>query len=235
MEQIYDITEVCAKLGTTSRTLRYYEEQGIIESSFPANGSRRSYSESQLNTIKKVMALRTLGLSVKKIKALHDNQITLENAISEHRADMMRLIMEKQLQINLLEEVLHDIQGKQNPNLSKGVSLKCAEEQICIAQKCTDGILKNNFSVLLSHFSEDMKIVLPQAAFRRKWEMMNRGIGSFIHARTPERLPEMPNIIIHPLEYEHMILRLQYVFHDITICGLWMNYAKESNGGLELC
>ncbi len=32
MKQLYDITEVCAMLGTTSRTLRYYEDQGLITS-----------------------------------------------------------------------------------------------------------------------------------------------------------------------------------------------------------
>ena len=27
---LYDITEVCKKLGTTSRTLRFYEEKGLL-------------------------------------------------------------------------------------------------------------------------------------------------------------------------------------------------------------
>ena len=31
-KQMYDITAVCKMLGTTSRTLRFYEEKGIIQS-----------------------------------------------------------------------------------------------------------------------------------------------------------------------------------------------------------
>lgn len=31
-KSLYDITEVCKMLDTTSRTLRFYEEKGIIQS-----------------------------------------------------------------------------------------------------------------------------------------------------------------------------------------------------------
>ncbi|MBO4283567.1 MAG: MerR family transcriptional regulator, partial [Clostridia bacterium] len=31
-KQVYDIAEVCKMLGTTSRTLRFYEEKGIVQS-----------------------------------------------------------------------------------------------------------------------------------------------------------------------------------------------------------
>ena len=40
-KQIYDITEVCKMLGTTSRTLRFYEEKGIIQSTTVGTSSRR--------------------------------------------------------------------------------------------------------------------------------------------------------------------------------------------------
>ena len=36
-EHLYDITEVCGMMGTTSRTLRFYEEKGIIKSTSSPN------------------------------------------------------------------------------------------------------------------------------------------------------------------------------------------------------
>ncbi|MBR4033904.1 MAG: MerR family transcriptional regulator, partial [Clostridia bacterium] len=63
-KSLYDITEVCKMLGTTSRTLRFYEEKGIIQSTTLGTSARRQYSEEQLSLIKNVLVLRTLGLSV---------------------------------------------------------------------------------------------------------------------------------------------------------------------------
>ena len=51
---LYDITEVCKMLGTTSRTLRFYEEKGIIQSTTVGTSSRRQYTEEQISHIKNV-------------------------------------------------------------------------------------------------------------------------------------------------------------------------------------
>ncbi len=74
METTYDITEVCTRLGTTSRTLRYYEEQGLIESTTDYPSRRRRYTEAQVDAIRQVLALRTLGLSVAAIRELHSSR-----------------------------------------------------------------------------------------------------------------------------------------------------------------
>ena len=60
---MYDITEVCKMFGTTSRTLRFYEEKGIIQSTTVGISSRRQYTEEQVSIIKNVIVLRALGLS----------------------------------------------------------------------------------------------------------------------------------------------------------------------------
>ncbi len=74
METTYDITEVCTRLGTTSRPLRYYEEQGLIESTTDYPSRRRRYTEAQVDAIRQVLALRTLGLSVAAIRELHSSR-----------------------------------------------------------------------------------------------------------------------------------------------------------------
>ena len=47
-KHFYDITQVCRILGTTSRTLRFYEEKGIITSTTNGLSSRRQYTESNM-------------------------------------------------------------------------------------------------------------------------------------------------------------------------------------------
>jgi hypothetical protein len=52
-----DIEEVCRLLGTTSRTLRYYEEKGIIQSTAVFPGRCRHYTPEQLADIIKTVIL----------------------------------------------------------------------------------------------------------------------------------------------------------------------------------
>ena len=85
-KQMYDITEVCKMLGTTSRTLRFYEEKGIIQSTTVGTSSRRQYTEEQISHIKNVLVLRTLGLSVKAIAELQNSGMDLKDAVLSKRA-----------------------------------------------------------------------------------------------------------------------------------------------------
>ena len=71
-EELYDIGEVCKLLGTTSRTLRFYEEKGIISSTDVPFQPRRQYTGAQVDHIRNVLVLRALGISVKAIKALQN-------------------------------------------------------------------------------------------------------------------------------------------------------------------
>lgn len=80
-KSLYDITEVCKMLDTTSRTLRFYEEKGIIQSTTVGISSRRQYNEKQISRIKNVFVLRTLGLSVKAIVELQTKGIDLKDAV----------------------------------------------------------------------------------------------------------------------------------------------------------
>ena len=87
-KNLYDISEVCSMLGISSRSLRFYEEKGLIESTKEFS-NRRKYSENQLALIKKILVLRSLGLSVAKIQAIQKGDSELTNAIIEHKAEIL--------------------------------------------------------------------------------------------------------------------------------------------------
>ena len=91
-KSLYDITEVCKMLDTTSRTLRFYEEKGIIQSTTVGISSRRQYNEKQISRIKNVFVLRTLGLSVKAIVELQTKGIDLKDAVFSKSAKIYESI-----------------------------------------------------------------------------------------------------------------------------------------------
>lgn len=74
------IKEVEALTGLTRSNIRFYEKEGLLIPSRNANGYRE-YSEDNVEEIKKIAYLRTLGLSIEEIHALKDKQLTLREAI----------------------------------------------------------------------------------------------------------------------------------------------------------
>ncbi len=223
MGKLYDISEVVSILGTTSRTLRFYESEGLIESTVSYPSKRRKYSEPQVESIKNILALRTLGLQIKQIKELLSRKCSLKDAIVARRIDIIRIITENKRQINLLEEVLHSIDGSVsfssfNPNVV------CTDRQLEISAICTDAILSDNLKTVIGFFSEDLKIILPETALVHSLKTTLEPLGCFVEKLDAFRDEIVSNIVIQPLKYEKCIFRLKYVFHQNTIHGFWTDY-----------
>jgi DNA-binding transcriptional MerR regulator len=70
-EEIITIGELCKTLGLTTRTLRYWEEVGIIESVERSDGSNRGYTPYYVRRIKFIMRLKELGLTIKEMQILY--------------------------------------------------------------------------------------------------------------------------------------------------------------------
>jgi DNA-binding transcriptional MerR regulator len=66
------IGEVSRQVGTTTRTIRYYEEIGLLEGSGDrAAGSHRVYDERDVERLRDALRLKELlGLSLDELKAL---------------------------------------------------------------------------------------------------------------------------------------------------------------------
>ncbi len=226
MDKLYDISEICTLCDVTSRALRYYEEQGLIESTVIYPSQRRHYTESQLERIKQVVALRALGLSVKTVLEMSREQTSLKEAVLAHRVDLIRLIMEKHRQINMLEEVLHNIQTEPQQNCVPNIEIQCSDQQLEIAEVCLDAMLREEYGAFMSHFSDDMKILLPEAALAHSTRLAIEPLGAFVKKGIPTRAKHAPNVVIWPLQYEKTNLRMKFVFHGEEICGLWSDYAE---------
>jgi DNA-binding transcriptional MerR regulator len=68
IESCYKIGELAGMFGTTARTLRYYEELGLIKSSDRAKGVHRRYPEQNIIYLKRVAQLKSYGLSLVEIR-----------------------------------------------------------------------------------------------------------------------------------------------------------------------
>ncbi len=68
---IIPIGELCNELGISTRTLRYWEEVGIIEAVERQSRSNRGYTPYMVRRIKFIIKLKDLGLTIKEMQYLY--------------------------------------------------------------------------------------------------------------------------------------------------------------------
>jgi DNA-binding transcriptional MerR regulator len=101
------IGDVARILETTPRTIRYYEEMGLLpEAPARPSGQHRLYTEAEVERIREVMRLKELlGVSLEELKTL----LTAEEARAEVRAQLRREDVDPERRRELLIQALGHI------------------------------------------------------------------------------------------------------------------------------
>lgn len=71
-ESLIQIGVLAKELGITTRTIRYYEEIGLMGPSKRSSGGARNYNRDDLLRIKFILKLKELGISLKEMLSLAD-------------------------------------------------------------------------------------------------------------------------------------------------------------------
>ncbi len=221
-----DITEVCRLLGTTSRTLRFYEEKGIISVTKSPFSSRRRYTEEQVEQIRYVLILRTLGLSIKAISDLQHKGIDLRKAILTKRAEIYATIETLTRELRLLNEALtlieagdtvYSVQAESERETYTGGSA-------AMLVQCTEAIVKGDTAALYEHIGAPLTAAMPPPAFEAVRAETLEPLGNFMSYGNLTASPDHPDAFIHVVCYEHLCLKITYILRDGQIDGLWMSY-----------
>ncbi len=70
--KLVQIGELAKNLGITTRTIRYYEEIGLMGKNERLGGSTRTYNKDDILRLKFILKLKTMGISLKEIEQLSD-------------------------------------------------------------------------------------------------------------------------------------------------------------------
>lgn len=101
------ITELAKMFNITIRTIRYYEEIGLIEKSERIKGKRYFARDKTIETLKRVMFLKSLGLSLNDVKLglkspFHNKLLMTNIRLSKIRNSIKNLNKEA----NVLKDIL---------------------------------------------------------------------------------------------------------------------------------
>ena len=99
----YRIGDISNRVGLTERTIRYYEELGLLESVKRLDGGVRVYTDDDVRRLKYIRKLKTLGLSLQEM-------LELENLYRRHRSN--RTVLPRLME--LLDAHLETLEAKVN-------------------------------------------------------------------------------------------------------------------------
>jgi len=127
------IGDVARMVGTTPRTIRYYEEIGLLaEAPARPSGRHRLYTEAEVERLREVMRLKELlGVSLEELKTL----LTAEEARAEVRAQLRREDVNPGRRRELLHEALGHIDRQLELVRRRAVELSKLDEELSDTRK----------------------------------------------------------------------------------------------------
>lgn len=103
---IFTISELAEELGITARTIRYYEEVGLIEPIRHEDIAQRLYGARERVRLKLILRGKRLGFSLTQIKEMID----LYDADPTEREQLQRTIAYGEQRLSEIDELLQDLQ-----------------------------------------------------------------------------------------------------------------------------
>lgn len=83
------IKEVEVQTGLSCSNIRFYEKEKLIEPSRNESNGYREYSENDVENIKKIAYLRTLGISIEDIRNIKSEKVTLQETL-ERQSEVLK-------------------------------------------------------------------------------------------------------------------------------------------------
>ena len=127
------IGDVARLVDTTPRTIRYYEQMGLLAApSSRTAGSHRTYSVEEVERLREIMRLKELlGLSLEELGTL----LAAEEARAAVRAQLRREDVDPERRRELLNEALGHIDRQLELVRRRAVELGKLESELCETRK----------------------------------------------------------------------------------------------------
>lgn len=121
---VLTVDAVSRQLGITPRTLRYYEEVGLISPTTRTSGGHRLYDQNTLDRLQQILRLKDyLGISLQEIQEIMDAEESLTDLRrtfheNDQSPDTQKLVVERYI------DVLHNVIDKMNSKIENVLTMR---------------------------------------------------------------------------------------------------------------
>ncbi|MEU4214987.1 MerR family transcriptional regulator [Actinoplanes sp. NPDC026623] len=125
------IGELAARAGTSTRTLRYYEQHGLVEPRRDTNGYRR-YDEAELRVVHEIRSLLAVGFGLDDIRPFVAC-LRAGNAAGHVCPDSVAVLRRKLAEVETYLDQLADVRDRLRGQLAQAIE----EREIrCLKIRC---------------------------------------------------------------------------------------------------
>lgn len=110
---MYSIKELADLAGTTTRTLRYYDQLGLLDPARIGENGYRYYDRGNLLTLQQILFFRELDVPLKEIRFLLGRpDFQLRQSLINHQREIQKRISRYQELLNTIAKTLVDLEGE---------------------------------------------------------------------------------------------------------------------------
>ena len=181
MHELKTINEVCKMLGLTSRTIRYYEQLGLIVTKHENKNAPRRLDGENIERLRKIRFLRKLGLSLDEIKSAVVSDETAAEMIRGKSAELSAEMAALDDRIRMLHVVLTAAEKGENIyDAEKKLHQPVDDpENLRIAETVTRLLAERRFAELPQYLDGEMK-TMPPEFIGHLWDNHIKPCGAFV-------------------------------------------------------
>src|SRR6476619_4142878 len=108
----YTVKRVAAMSGVSERTLRFYDQTGLLKPGYTKANGYRIYEEPQLLMLQQILFYRELGFELKRIKKiLGQRKFEKVAALKSHRQVLEKNVMRTRALIETIDKTIEHLKG----------------------------------------------------------------------------------------------------------------------------
>jgi DNA-binding transcriptional MerR regulator len=220
MEKMYTIREICDRYGVTTRTLRFYEEKGMLRSVQEKARMPREYSKDEAEKIGHILFLKELGFNISEICEFLNHKHDFKESIQSRQALIQTQIELKNIQLRRLQNTMKLL------NEGKDIfSFHCdINDEKKLHKERALGFAKNfiekNWDSIYQYFSPTAKDFLSVDIIKKLRETISHEIGNF---KTIVHILQFDYDISLYLEFENCGAVMKIVFSGPYIAGFTLD------------
>ncbi|MBO3445767.1 MULTISPECIES: MerR family transcriptional regulator [Clostridia] len=158
-ERLYTTGEFAKMAGVTIRTIRYYDTKGILKPSHHNDAGHRLYTDKDFTKLKKILALKYLGLSLEEVMNTEQNNFEKDdmvNSLKLQKNIIKNKINHMKTVLNAIETAEVSIENDENLDWNKTVDIiKILESEKELLQQYIDSSNLNASVKLQERFSSN--------------------------------------------------------------------------------
>ncbi|SHF19394.1 MerR family transcriptional regulator [Alkalibacter saccharofermentans] len=215
----YTINRLAKLAGVSTRTLRYYDELGLLCPARISSNGYRVYGQKEIDLLKQILLYRELGVPLEEIKKVlsskeFDGQVALENHLSALRAKQRQL----SLLIDNVEKTIKELEG----------------EIIMSDQEKFKGFIKKQIDDNEKQYGKEIRAKFGNEKVDRTNDKL-MGMSKEQHGELENLTDELNKTLKAAFEQgdaSSELAKKTYELHKKWLCFYWGSYNKEAHMGV---